>query len=279
MIIDTHTHFYDPSRPQGVPWPGPDSELYRTVLPEHARELAEPEGVTGTVVVEASAWVDDNQWILDLAAEDPFIVGLVGHIDPDRPEFGAELDRFADHPQFVGIRCGTGQFGDIEAGSFIADMELLASKELELDVLVGKDLLGNVTRLARHLPELRVVINHVASVRIDGEAADPEWVDAINAVAECPSVYMKVSGFMESSAVQPVPAEVDFYQPVFDAMWEAFGEDRLVFGSNWPVSERAGDYKRCVDIVKAYFGEKGETASKKYFYANAKAAYRWPDPA
>ena len=144
MIIDTHTHFYDPSRPQGVPWPGPDSELYRTVLPEHARELAEPEGVTGTVVVEASAWVDDNQWILDLAAEDPFIVGLVGHIDPDRPEFGAELDRFADHPQFVGIRCGTGQFGDIEAGSFIADMELLASKELELDVLVGKDLLGNV---------------------------------------------------------------------------------------------------------------------------------------
>ena len=78
---------------------------------------------------------------------------------------------------------------------------------------------------------------------------------------------------------RPAPAAVDFYRPVFDAMWEAFGEDRLVFGSNWPVSERAGDYKRCVDIVKAYFGEKGEAASNKYFYANSKAAYRWPDPA
>ena len=75
MIIDTHTHFYDPSRPQGVPWPGPENELlYRTVLPEHYRQIAEPEGVTGTVVVEASAWLDDNQWILDLAKDDPFNV-------------------------------------------------------------------------------------------------------------------------------------------------------------------------------------------------------------
>ena len=88
MIIDTHTHFYDPSRPEGVPWPGPDNELlYRTVLPADYRQFAEPEGVTGTVVVEASGWLEDNQWILDLAEEDPFIVGLVGHIDPARPEF------------------------------------------------------------------------------------------------------------------------------------------------------------------------------------------------
>ena len=72
MIIDTHTHFYDPTRPEGVPWPPADNELlYRTVLPEHHRALAAPEGVTGTVVVEASAWLADNQWILDLAAADP----------------------------------------------------------------------------------------------------------------------------------------------------------------------------------------------------------------
>ena len=78
MIIDTHTHFYDPTRPQGVPWPGPDEELlYRRVLPEDHRALAAPEGVTGTVVVEASAWLEDNQWILDLAAQTPWIVGLV----------------------------------------------------------------------------------------------------------------------------------------------------------------------------------------------------------
>ena len=94
MIIDTHTHFYDPRRPEGIPWPGKDNELlYRPVLPQHHRALSQPEGVTGTVVVEASGWLEDNQYILDLAADDPWIVGLVGHIDPNRPEFAGEIER------------------------------------------------------------------------------------------------------------------------------------------------------------------------------------------
>jgi L-fuconolactonase len=127
VIVDTHTHFYDPSRPQGVPWPGPDNELlYRTVLPEHYKALAEPEGVTGTVVVEASAWLEDNEWILDLAAADPFVLGLVGHIDPNRDAFASELERFAKHPRFCGIRCGSGYFNDIKAGNFLRDLRLLA---------------------------------------------------------------------------------------------------------------------------------------------------------
>ena len=84
MIIDTHTHFYDPSRPQGVPWPEEDDEiLYRRALPEDYKALAVPEGVTGTIMVECSPWVEDNQWVLDLADADPFIVGLVGHLEPD----------------------------------------------------------------------------------------------------------------------------------------------------------------------------------------------------
>ena len=88
MIIDTHTHFYDPFRPQGVPWPEKDDEiLYRRALPEDYKALAVPEGVTGTVMVECSPWVEDNQWVLDLAATDPFIVGLVGHLEPDDPDF------------------------------------------------------------------------------------------------------------------------------------------------------------------------------------------------
>ena len=94
MIIDTHTHFYDPTRPQGIPWPPEDNELlYRTVLPEHHREVSGKEGVTGTVVVEASAWLEDNDWILELAADDPWIVGLVGHVDPNRESFASDIER------------------------------------------------------------------------------------------------------------------------------------------------------------------------------------------
>ena len=134
MIIDTHTHFYDPSRPEGVPWPGQDNELlYRTVLPEHYRQIAEPEGVTGTIVVEASAWLEDNQWILGLAEEDPFILGLVGHIDPGRQDFEANLKRFSDHPRFCGIRCGGGFFDDIKSN-------LLKTIIIEVDLGIGSGL-------------------------------------------------------------------------------------------------------------------------------------------
>ena len=74
-IIDCHTHFYDPKRPQGVPWPDKGSSLYRTVLPKDLRQLEQYKPVTGTVIVEASEWVEDNQWLLDLAKNEPFIVG------------------------------------------------------------------------------------------------------------------------------------------------------------------------------------------------------------
>ena len=78
-IVDTHTHFYDPSRPQGVPWPAKtDSLLYRTVLPADFRKVSAAYGVTGTVVVEASAWVEDNQWIFEMAKTDTSLLGLVG---------------------------------------------------------------------------------------------------------------------------------------------------------------------------------------------------------
>ena len=108
MIIDTHTHFYDPTRPEGVPWPNPNDEvLYRRVMPEDYKALAVPEGVTGTVVVEASKWLEDNQWILDLAAAEPFIVGFVGHLEPTA-DFKNNLNRFSANPLFRGIRLGSG---------------------------------------------------------------------------------------------------------------------------------------------------------------------------
>jgi L-fuconolactonase len=276
MIIDTHTHFYDPARPQGIPWPPADNELiYRTVLPHHHRALAAAEGVTGTVVVEASAWLDDNQWILDLAAEDPFIVGLVGHIDPNRPEFGAELARFANHELFCGIRCGGSYLDNLEEGSFLADMKLLADNDLELDLIFNYQQFDGAFKLAEKIPELRIVINHIAHVPINGAAPDPIWVEQINKAGQYPQIYMKVSALMEQSALQPAPAELDYYRPTLDAMWNAFGEDRLVYGSNWPVSDRSGKYARGINIVKAYFGEKGEEATEKYFWKNAKAAYKW----
>ena len=276
MIIDTHTHFYDPTRPQGIPWPRKDNKLlYRTVQPEHHRALAQAEGVTGTVVVEASVWLEDNQYILDLAATDPWIVGMVGHINPDRPEFGAELDRFAVNPLLRGLRIWAGYFEDVEKGSFLADMEKLAGLDLEADVLIRKQHVDGLLALAAHLPELRFVIDHICHMPIDGRPVTSEWIETYARLAEPPNVYIKVSAVMEQSTIQPAPAELDYYRPALDALWNAFGEDRVIYGSNWPVCERAGTFEQSIRIVKDYVRGKDQAAWDKYFWQNGQAAYKW----
>jgi predicted TIM-barrel fold metal-dependent hydrolase len=104
-VIDAHTHFYDPTRAQGVRWPPRDDKLlYRPVLPKDYNALPVPRPVTGRVVVEASPWLEDNQWGLDLAAHEPSIVGFVGNLPVGTKEFAGHLKRFGTNKLFRGIR-------------------------------------------------------------------------------------------------------------------------------------------------------------------------------
>src|SRR3954469_9466426 len=136
-IVDTHIHLYDPTRPQGVPWPPKGSPLYRTVLVDDWAKLALPHGITHAVIVEASEWVEDNEWILDLAAKDKRIVGFAGNLDPMSPDFAANLKRFAANPLFRGIRNrrpNAAMSNIVDAPEFRSSMKLLAEAGLELDL-------------------------------------------------------------------------------------------------------------------------------------------------
>jgi len=281
MIVDTHVHFYDPSRPQGIPWPRADNALlYRTVLPEHCREVAAPHGVDGVVVVEASPWVEDNQWILDLATEENLIVGLVGNLNPESETFEADLTRFSGNPLFRGIRIGGGRnVGKIESGALTPRLELLAERDLTLDLLVRKPELRAGRLLAEAIPSLRIVINHVAHVPIDGSSPDPEWAREMLALGACPNVFCKVSALVEMAETQPAPEPLPYYVPTLDALCEAFGPDRLVYGSNWPVCERAAPYATVYRLADEYFSAKGGAAKEKVFCTNSKAAYKWVERA
>lgn len=276
MIIDTHTHFYDPTRPEGVPWPNPNDDLlYRKVMPDDYKKLAMPEGVTGTVVVEASRWLEDNQWILDLAANEPFIVGFVGNLNPNDADFEDNLNRFSANPLFRGIRLGGGHLQALGDTDFMKNIEKLAEKELTLDLLINPDALRNVPALVEHIPTMRVVINHIAGVRVDGNPPDAAWVSTIQEVARYPNVYCKVSGLAEHTGQTPAPEDVAYYTPTIDVLWKAFGEDRLIYGSNWPVSERFAEYKVVQKIVNDYFSAKGDEVKAKFFWQNAKTAYQF----
>jgi L-fuconolactonase len=278
-IIDCHTHFYDPNRPEGVPWPGKaETLLYRTVGPADYLAQAVPTPVTGTVVVEASPWVEDNQWILDLAAKHSFIVGFCGNLNPSDDSFTKHLDRFTANPLYRGIRISGGSLAQVMRDrGLITKLGHLADLDLQIDVNVSAEELPEVGRLAREIPRLRIVIDHLANTSINGRAVDPVWRRNMVQVASSPNVFAKVSGLVEGAGriSKPAPTATEYYAPWLDMIWSAFGEDRLVYGSNWPVSELYAPLFDVQGIVEEYFSVKGRKTLEKVFAGNASVTYRW----
>lgn len=276
-IIDCHTHFYDPSRPEGVPWPGKGTSLYRTVLPKDLRAIPTFRPVTGTIVVEASPWVEDNVWLLSLASRDPFVVGVVGNLQLRDPEFAARLKRFAADRRYRGIRVSSTAVKErVERGEF-REFQRLAEANLALDVNGGPDTPAILAKLAPHVPDLRIVLNHIGNVRITATAPPEDWRAGIAAAARQPNVYCKISALVEGAARdgQPAPVELDFYRPYLDAVWEPFGDERVIYGSNWPVSERAASYVALQKIALEYARGRGLTALRNFCADNSQRAYRW----
>jgi L-fuconolactonase len=278
-IIDCHTHFYDPTRPQGVPWPGKDGPLYRRVLPDDWMAVAGPHGVTETVVVEASSWVEDNQWLLDLAAGDHRLLGIVGNLDPESGDFAAQVKRFAANPLYRGIRINSGKAADsTKAAAYAAGLKALAAAGLVLDINGGPATPGIAAKLAAENPDLTVIINHCGN---PGDAQKPlsqDWLLGLQVAGARKNVFCKVSALVEgvkSKEPGQAPGDPAYYQPIFDPIWEAFGPERLMYGSNWPVSDRGAPYGTVIKIVKALFEAKGAEAAENYFWRNSQKIYGW----
>lgn len=280
--IDCHTHFYDPTRPEGVPWPRENSPLHRPVLPRDWHAVAAPHRITDTIVVEASPWVEDNQFLLDLAAADQHLLGVIGNLDPVSPDFAAHVKRFAADPLYRGIRVSSARAADpANAAAYHAGLRLLAEAGLVLDINGGPATAGIAAALAKEHPGLTLVINHCGN---PGDPATPlpdDWRTGIASAGKQKNVFIKISALAEAVRGEPgaAPADPAYYRPVIDPIWNAFGPDRLVYGSNWPVSDRAAPYGTVVGIVEAYFDEKGADVSDNFFADNSRAAYRWRERA
>lgn len=278
-IIDCHTHFYDVNRPEGVPWPEKGTNLYRTVLPKDLRAQKMYRPVTGTIIVEASSRIEDNQWLLDLAKDDPFVVGIVGRLEPGSPDFASQLKRFKANPLFRGIRVSVDLVtGLLEKANF-ADLKLLADADLALDVNGGQVTPIILSKLAKKVPGLRIVLNHIGNVRISSDPPHFDWVKGIQNAGLQKNVFCKISalcGAASRDGAKP-PSDMAFYKPYLDLVWNAFGEDRVIYGSDWPVSGLAGDYETQQRIVMEYAATKGPTPTIKFCSVNAKKAYKWVD--
>ena len=275
-VIDTHIHLYDTNRSEGVPWPRTtDKVLYRPVLSQHFDAICEANAVTATVIVEASDRVEDNQWVLDLVKHNPDrYIGLVGNLPIGSDEFAGLLDRFAKDKRFVGLRMRQRPGGeDFFTDAVWRDLQLLADKGLTLDVLMSQFNLSDVDQVAGRLPDLKILINHLTGLTITGEPADAEWAAAVKQAASHPNVYCKVSGIFQRSRQSPAPKNLSYYEPIFKVVYDAFGEDRIIYGSNWPVTDRGGEYEEQWKVINEFFQPMGRAVLQKLYWKNASLFY------
>ena len=264
-----------------MPWPEKNNAvLYKPALPDRYRKIAAPLGIKAAIEVEASPWLEDNQWVLDIAAKDPMIVGLVGDLEPDKPDFRQHLDRFHKNPLFLGIRYGN--LWDRDLGKvlakpeFVSAMKLLADAGLEMDSAnPTPTLVADILRLSDRVPNLRIVIDHLCQMApITDPAVKKTHQANLRELAKRPQVYVKISEVLRRVDGK-VPMELNFYRPVLDELWDLFGQDRLVYGSDWPNSDIWASYPQTLPLIKEYFAGKGPGVPEKVFWKNSMAAYRW----
>ena len=280
-IIDTHIHLFDTNRPQGIPWPQKNDQiLYKPALPDQYRSIAGHAGVTGAIAVEASPWLEDNQWVLDVAAKDKMIVGVIGNLEPGNPDFMKQLSRFQRSPLFLGIRYGNlwgrDLAGQLENPTFIRDLKSLAREGLVLDTAnPNPALLAAIVKLTDRVPDLKIVIDHLPQMAIpEGKVIQKSYEADLRELGQRPKVYVKISEVLRRINGQ-IPTSLDFYRGRLDALYTIFGEDRLLYGSDWPNSDQWLPFDDGLNLVRSYFMEKGQAAAEKYFWKNSVAAYNW----
>jgi predicted TIM-barrel fold metal-dependent hydrolase len=270
-----------------VPWPTPaEGPIFRDILPGDYTAMARANGVVTAGIVEASGIVEDNQWILDLVRHDRFYSFFVGNLEIGSPTFANDLARFARDRRFVGIRgylTGPAE-GITLSPAQLANLRDLAGRGMTLDIISRgtKNPKDQVQALCTAVPELRIIIDHLGGAK--GPApVDPTWELEIRRLADvCPNLTMKFSSYYDMYApgdvVFPSPTDLASYKPHFDVLMTAFGPERLIWASNWPVIELHGTFEAQIAIAEEYLAPFGHRVRDKVMFKNALSFYRRQRP-
>ena len=282
-IIDTHIHIFDKTRPEGAPYPrdmpgGGEPPQGMIALPNRYKAIVAPFGVVGAIIVEASPRLDDNQWCLDVSAGHPIIVGLVGRLDPGDAGFPRNLERLVKNKLFIGIRQGQLHLG-LDNPEYVANLKRLADANCSLDVDTprqGMTATEVLVKVLDKVPSLRLVMDHLPDVRFPDDAAKEKYVRYLRELGKRSQVYIKLSEVVRRYEGR-VATDLHMYRNWLDELWEIFGEDRIMFGSDWPQSENLefNSYPNVFGVARAYVSSRSPAAMEKVFWKNSLKPYRW----
>ncbi len=243
MIVDTHIHFWEDAFPEKVWIRGKIAALGRSFAPDDLRPLTRAAGVDGVVLVQAAPEEAETRYFLEIADEEDFALGVVGWVDleDDADRLGASLDAFSRHPKFKGVRNHPPREFD---GSWLRDPRVkrayaqLAGRGLSCDFMVTSRQLAETRELLLEVPGLTAVINHGGRPSVMTGELEP-WASDMRAIAGDTNAFVKVSGLIERAGQEWTAESV---RPWVECLLEAFGGERLMFGSNWPVMTIMGTY-------------------------------------
>lgn len=271
-IVDSHIHLFDPRRPQGIPWPPKHDAIHRPTLPADYFAVSTEHGVGGAIAVEASPWQDDNFWLLETLRADARMRGFVGNLVPGADDFRRTLERLSAEPLFLGIRCGNlwdrDLREDVRNPAFIDGLRALAESGRSLDSAnPDARLIEALLEIAHQVPALRIVVDHLPGAIVPVHQ-EQTFLHNLRSLAAHSGVFVKISQI-------PVNAS-DSAQARnrLDTLWELFGEDRCLFGSDWPNSLRAAPFCDVLGSALWFMQDKSDLARTKFFSANSARAYR-----
>jgi L-fuconolactonase len=272
MKLDAHQHFWKHDAAQ-YPWIPPGTPLHRDWLPADLAPLLAHAGLDGCIAVQARQTIEESRWLLALAAEAPIIKGVVGWVDLRSERVAEQLVEFSRDPKFRGVRHVVQDEPDpafLLGADFQRGIGHLHQFGLTYDLLIHEHQLPPAIQLVKRFPEQSFVLDHLAKPLIKDHTLSP-WREQIRELALTPNVMCKVSGMVTEADHDAWKAE-DF-TPFLEVVTEAFGEDRLMFGSDWPVCLLAGSYDRVFDLADAWFSKLSAAARAKVFGGNAARFY------
>jgi L-fuconolactonase len=274
-VIDAHQHFWQLSQPFDYRWLDAPAlaRIRRDYLPDHLEPLLRAAGVQRSIFVQTQHNLQENRWVLRLAEQHPFLAGVVGWVDLQSPACEEQLLEFKDHPQFLGVRHVVQDEPDddfIIRPAVLHGLQVLEKHGMPFDLLFYVKHLHHVPTVARHVPTLPLVLDHLSKPQIK-EGRTDNWLPHFRAAAAFPNVFCKLSGMITEADWQHWTA-ADL-KPYVQTALECFGPSRLMYGSDWPVCELAGSYAQVHQALRDALGPLSDSERAQIFGGTAARFY------
>ena len=273
MIVDAHQHFWDPARGD-YGWLTPDNPIHRVFGANDLQPLLTKAGVDVTILVQAAPTPAETDYMLGIARTTPWVLGVVGWIDLEAGDAAEEVRRRATDPLFLGVRPMLQDLADPDwiLHPRLADaLNAMAAQGLVFDALILPHQLAVIATLARCHPQLSIVLDHAAKPRLGEADGMAGWSKDIELLAALPNVSCKVSGLL--TELRPGGTKDDVARAI-GVLFDLFGAERLLWGSDWPVLTLAGNYQNWFDLARDAVAAKDAGAVAAVMGGNALRIYR-----